>query len=246
MKTPKDLAFLEDTHDVGGGGKVSGCCPKVTVAMPGLRQQGRRPAKQQGRLLLGPPPGIGQPWRWNNGGKPVEEGVRRREKASWWIGGGGVLKAGFLNSLEDNEKIKLVRFHLFHNYVSSSNFDSLTNPVPTLAGDNPARFQLNVTAYGNSVNILTGVVNATITGAVYSYKQLAIYHVDKALLALDFFQPKPPAPAPALAKAPKSDKDESWDENEVQTTKHNSGAVSLIGVQGTMLASLVIVAAISI
>ncbi|KAF7805566.1 fasciclin-like arabinogalactan protein 12 [Senna tora] len=148
------------------------------------------------------------------------------------------LKAGFLNSLDDNQKIELLQFHVFPIYVSSSNFDSLTNPVRTLAGANPARLQLNVTAYGNSVNISTGVVNATITGIVYSDKQLAIYHVDKVLLPLDFFQPKPPAPAPTLAKAPKADKDKSSEEDEVQTTKHNSGAISLGGVGGTTLVSL--------
>ncbi|KAF7805565.1 fasciclin-like arabinogalactan protein 12 [Senna tora] len=154
------------------------------------------------------------------------------------------LKAGFLNSLDDNQKIELLQFHVFPIYVSSSNFDSLTNPVRTLAGANPERLQLNVTAYGNSVNISTGVVNATITGIVYSDKQLAIYHVDKVLLPLDFFQPKAaPAQAPSLAKAlaPKADKGESSsEEDEDQTTKHNSGGISLTAVQGTTLVSLAV------
>ncbi|KAJ1379716.1 FAS1 domain superfamily [Sesbania bispinosa] len=97
----------------------------------------------------------------------------------------------------------------FYPFVSSSNFDSLTNPVRTLAGDNPGRLELNVTAFGNSVNITTGMVNATLTGVVYSDKQLAIYHVDKVLLPLDLFKPKPPAPAPSLEIAPKADKDDS-------------------------------------
>ncbi|XP_054810827.1 fasciclin-like arabinogalactan protein 12 [Prosopis cineraria] len=145
------------------------------------------------------------------------------------------LKAGFLNSLDDNQKIELLQSHVFSTYVSSSNFDSLTNHVRTLAEDSPTRLQLNVTAYGSSVNISTGVVNATITGVVYSDKQLAIYHVDKVLLPLDFFQPKPPALAPALAKAPKASKDESSEEDGVQTTKHNSVAVS---VQGTSMVSV--------
>ena len=68
----------------------------------------------------------------------------------------------------------------------------------TLAGDNPTRLQFNVTAYGSNVNISTGVVNATVTGVVYSDKVLAVYHVDKVLLPLDFFRPKPPAPAPSV------------------------------------------------
>ncbi|XP_028784528.1 fasciclin-like arabinogalactan protein 12 [Neltuma alba] len=119
------------------------------------------------------------------------------------------LKAGFVNSLHDNQKIELVQFHVLPVYVSSSNFDSLTNPVRTLAGLNPSRLQLNVTAYGNMVNISTGVVNTTIAGIVYSGKSLAICHLNKVLLLLDFFKPKAltPAPSVALAKAPKSDKE---------------------------------------
>lgn len=47
----------------------------------------------------------------------------------------------------------------------------------------------------------TGVVNATITGTVYSDTKLAIYQVDKVLLPLDLVLPaKAPAPGPELAK----------------------------------------------
>ncbi|XP_027346893.1 fasciclin-like arabinogalactan protein 12 [Abrus precatorius] len=145
------------------------------------------------------------------------------------------LKAGFLNSLGDNQKIEFLQFHVLPIYVSSSNFDSLTNPVRTLAGDNPSRLQLNVTAFGNNVNISTGVVNATVTGIVYSDKVLAIYHVDKVLLPLDFFIPMPPSPAPSLATAPKTSGD---DDDRVGTSKDSSGAFSLISIQGTTLVSI--------
>ncbi|RZB74680.1 Fasciclin-like arabinogalactan protein 11 [Glycine soja] len=138
------------------------------------------------------------------------------------------LKAGFLNSLADNQKIELLQFHVLPTYVSSSNFDSLSNPVRTLAGDNPGRLQLNVTAYGNNVNISTGVVNATVTGVVYSDKVLAIYHVDKVLLPLDFFKPKPPAPAPSPAMAPKADNDNSSADARLGTSKDSAGACSLL------------------
>ncbi|XLR13046.1 hypothetical protein HN51_033953 [Arachis hypogaea] len=77
------------------------------------------------------------------------------------------LKPGLLNSLGDNQKMELLQFHLLPVYISSSNFDSLTNPVRTLAGESSERLQLNVTAFGNSVNISTGVVNATVNGIVY-------------------------------------------------------------------------------
>ncbi|XP_027345488.1 fasciclin-like arabinogalactan protein 11 [Abrus precatorius] len=120
------------------------------------------------------------------------------------------LKAGFLNSLTDRQKVELLQFHSLSSFISISNFDTLTNPVQTQAGDDPQRLQLNVTTYGGSqVNMATGAVNATVTGTVYTDSKLAIYQVDKVLLPLDLVLPsKAPAPAPGLAKKglPKSDK----------------------------------------
>jgi uncharacterized surface protein with fasciclin (FAS1) repeats len=150
------------------------------------------------------------------------------------------LKAGYFNSLDERQQKELIQFHVLPVYVSSSNFDALSNPVLTLASDSPTGFQINVTAYGNSVNISTGVVDATITGIVYSDKTLAIYHVDKVLIPLDFSKPRPPAPAPALAKAPKADKDNSSaeDGDEGQTNKATSDANFISFQHGTMLLSL--------
>jgi len=109
------------------------------------------------------------------------------------------LKAGFLNSLTDRQKVELLQFHSLASFVSISNFDTLTNPVQTQAGDD-ARLQLNVTTYGGSqVSMATGAVNATVTGTVYTDSKLAIYQVDKVLMPLDLVLP---AKAPALAPAP--------------------------------------------
>ncbi|CAL5214199.1 unnamed protein product [Lathyrus oleraceus] len=83
------------------------------------------------------------------------------------------LKAGFLNSLSDRQKVELLQFHTLASFISISNFDTLTNPVQTQAGDD-ARLQLNVTTYGGN-------------------------QVDKVLLPLDLVLP---AKAPALAPAP--------------------------------------------
>ncbi|MED6114728.1 hypothetical protein PIB30_083327 [Stylosanthes scabra] len=80
------------------------------------------------------------------------------------------LKPGFLNSLSDGQKLELLQFHVISDYVSSSNFDTLTNPVRTLAGAKPGKV-----IYGGSVNISTGAVNTTITGIIYTDKHLAIY-----------------------------------------------------------------------
>ncbi|KAF7805564.1 fasciclin-like arabinogalactan protein 12 [Senna tora] len=151
------------------------------------------------------------------------------------------LKAGFLNSLTDAQKLELLQFHILPNYVSSNNFDTLTNPVRTLAGDKPGRVDLNVTSYGGSVNISTGVVNTTVNGIVYTDKRLAIYKLDKVLLPLDFYATNTPAAAPALApatavaKAPKADKDDSSssddssDSSQGVGTKEESGDVRMKG-----------------
>jgi len=113
--------------------------------------------------------------------------------------------------------------------------------VQTVAGKDPVRLPLNVNALGNSVNISTGVVNATVLGVVYSDNKLGIYHVDKVLLPLDFFATnKAPALAPtSLAKAPKAAKENSSDDDQEETNQdHNkSGAVNLV-IGGTKFVSL--------
>ncbi|XP_047176382.1 fasciclin-like arabinogalactan protein 12 [Vigna umbellata] len=121
------------------------------------------------------------------------------------------LKPGFLNSLNDQQKNELIQFHVLPTFVSISNFDTLSNPVRTQAGDDPDRLALNITSSGNQVNLTTGVVNTTVGGSVYSDHQLAIYQVDKVLLPRDFFVPKPPPPAPAPAKAKASSAKTSTD-----------------------------------
>ncbi|KAK7306495.1 hypothetical protein VNO77_44441 [Canavalia gladiata] len=122
------------------------------------------------------------------------------------------LKAGFLNSLSDRQKVELLQFHTLSSFISITNFDTLTNPVQTQAGDDPKRLQLNVTTFGGSqVSMATGTVNASVTGTIYTDNKLAIYQVDKVLLPLDLvLPPKAPAPAPvAKGSSPKTDKTKS-------------------------------------
>ncbi|XP_054779003.1 fasciclin-like arabinogalactan protein 12 [Prosopis cineraria] len=151
------------------------------------------------------------------------------------------LKPGFLNSLNDRQKVELLQFHTISSFISISNFDTLTNPVQTQAGDDPKRLQLNVTTYsGNQVSMTTGAVNATLTGTVYTDNKLAIYQVDKVLLPLDIMLPKALAPAPAKAPgdSPKAAKtksssvdessgDDNNDKNDnVGTMEASSGSVN--------------------
>jgi hypothetical protein len=73
------------------------------------------------------------------------------------------------NSLTDLQKTQLIQFHILNTVVALSNFQTLSNPVPTEAGDVSAgAFPLNITTAGNQVNISTGLVNTTLGGTVYS------------------------------------------------------------------------------
>ena len=117
------------------------------------------------------------------------------------------LKAGALNSLSDLQKTQLIQFHILNTVVTLTNFQTLSNPVPTEAGDvSNNEFPLNITTAGNQVNISTGLVNTTVGGTVYSDDQLAIYQVSKVLLPLDIFSPKPKAEGPVSSK-PKTNED---------------------------------------
>ncbi|KAF5447164.1 hypothetical protein F2P56_032734, partial [Juglans regia] len=146
------------------------------------------------------------------------------------------LKSGTLNSLSDEQKIRLIQFHTLPTYYSLANFQTVSNPLRTQAGDtNPGDYPLNVTSVGNQVNISTGLVNASVSGTVYSDNQLAVYQVDKVLLPLDIFVAKPPVPAPAPAPTkPKAKKKtagspESSTSATTTSTVVNSDAVKFTG-----------------
>ena len=141
------------------------------------------------------------------------------------------LKAGTLNSLNNEEKVRLIQFHILPTYYTLENFQTVSNPVRTQAGDNkPGDYPLNVTSVGSQVNISTGLVNASVSGTLYSNFQLAIYQVDKVLLPLDLFVPKPPSPAPSPAPTkPKAKKTTAAASPKTSTTSTavDSGAVSI-------------------
>ncbi|KAJ6424188.1 hypothetical protein OIU84_025047 [Salix udensis] len=149
-----------------------------------------------------------------------------------------VLKTGTLRSLTDQEKLELMQFHIVPMFISSSQFETVSSPLKTHAGSG-ARFQLNVTASGNSLNISTGLTNTTISDTVYMDTNLAIYQVDKVLLPLDIFTPKPaPAPAPEL-------KAESESPDDAVSKKDISSGVSFAMLRDTVLFIAATVAAIS-
>ncbi|XP_057470506.1 fasciclin-like arabinogalactan protein 12 [Actinidia eriantha] len=105
-----------------------------------------------------------------------------------------------LRSFTIQKKIQLIQFHVINSLLSFSDFQTVSNPLSTQAGDNGNyKFPMNVTMSGsNQVNITTGVTNATVTGTIYSDDLLAVYQVDRVLLPMRFSVSPPPAPAPPL------------------------------------------------
>ncbi|XP_047939230.1 fasciclin-like arabinogalactan protein 11 [Salvia hispanica] len=114
------------------------------------------------------------------------------------------LPAGTLNSLSDQQKVSLIQFHILPTYLTTTQFQTVSNPVRTQAGDSAnGAFPLNVTTSGNQVNITTGVNEATVSNTMYTDNQLAVYQVDKVLLPLSIFGTPSPTPAPTSPKATK-------------------------------------------
>ena len=111
-------------------------------------------------------------------------------------------KAGTLNSVNSQEQLQLVQFHVLPNLYTMSQFQTASNPLSTQAGHSgDGQFPLNVTTSGTQVNVTTGVVTATVANTIYSDSQLAVYQVDQVLLPLGLFGPSPTAaPAPAPTK----------------------------------------------
>ena len=118
------------------------------------------------------------------------------------------LPQGTLNGLKDGDKAALLQFHIIPSFMALFQFQTVSNPLRTQAGGTgPFGFPINVTTSGNAVNISTGVVNTTITGILRSDRPLAVYQVDKVLLPLAIFGPKPPpspppSPPPVMPKKP--------------------------------------------
>ncbi|XP_019077082.2 fasciclin-like arabinogalactan protein 11 [Vitis vinifera] len=112
------------------------------------------------------------------------------------------LKTGTLNSFTDQQKAELTKFHVIPSFLTISQFQTVSNPIHTQAGENTVEFPLNVIGNGTHVNMTTGLVNTTVDSTVYSDGQLAVYEIPQVLLSQGILSPQAPAPAP-LAPKPK-------------------------------------------
>ncbi|KAL2933182.1 Fasciclin-like arabinogalactan protein 11 [Bienertia sinuspersici] len=139
------------------------------------------------------------------------------------------LKSGLLNSLSDQQKVELVQFHILPDYMTLTQFQTVSNPLRTQAGNsNGGEYPLNVTSSGNQVNVTTGVVNTTVSGTIYTDGKLAVYQVDQVLLPLAFFRSPAPAPAPVSGKPKKAgDTSDDTDDTDNTATDSSDGVTQL-------------------
>ena len=107
------------------------------------------------------------------------------------------LKPGTLNSFSDQQKAALTQFHVVPTFLTVSQFQTVSNPLHTEAGENTVEFPLNVVGNGTQVNMTTGLVNTTVDSTVYTDGQLAVYEIPQVLLSQGILGPQAPAPAPA-------------------------------------------------
>ena len=103
------------------------------------------------------------------------------------------LKVGTVNDLTQQEQVELVQYHVLPKFYTLANFQTISNPVRTQAGD----FVLTITYVANNqVNVSTGLVETPINHPLRQESPLAVYQVDKALLPPQLFGPKAPASSP--------------------------------------------------
>ncbi|XP_022762181.1 LOW QUALITY PROTEIN: fasciclin-like arabinogalactan protein 6 [Durio zibethinus] len=110
------------------------------------------------------------------------------------------LKAGTINSLDEQQKVQLVLYHVLPKYYSLNDLEFVSNPVRTQATGQDGRvFGLNFTGQNNQINVSTGIVETQINNALTQQKPLAVYQVDKVLLPVEFYEANSPAAAPSPA-----------------------------------------------
>ncbi|KAK9153432.1 hypothetical protein Sjap_000912 [Stephania japonica] len=152
------------------------------------------------------------------------------------------LKSGTLNSLNDQEKVALLQFHVLPTFLSISQFQTVSNPLRTQAGDaSNGEFPLNVTTSGSQVNLTTGVDDAVVANTIYTDGQLAVYQVDKVLLPLNLFGPPTPAAAPKPEKGSAPSASDAKD-SPGKASSDSSDAMTLIKINAWAVFAVLIVA----
>ncbi|PIA35103.1 hypothetical protein AQUCO_03600040v1 [Aquilegia coerulea] len=148
------------------------------------------------------------------------------------------LKAGTLNDLSTQEQVELILYHVLPKFYSMAELLTVSNPVRTQAtGQDGGQFGLNFTSSANQVNVSSGIVTTQLNNALSKDFPLAVYQVDKVLLPLDIFGPKPPKPSPAPSTpADKTKKTPATSGPSASKDTDASGSITMnVGLSGMLV-----------
>nr|AER92608.1 putative fasciclin-like AGP [Linum usitatissimum] len=109
-----------------------------------------------------------------------------------------IIGAGTLNVLSDQQKIQLVQFHVIPMLLSTSQFQTISNPLRTLTGSGK-QFQLNVTTSDSVVNVTSGLTNTSLRNCLRGQSNCDLSG-GQGSAPEEVFSPKSLTPAPAPAK----------------------------------------------
>ncbi|KAF2322538.1 hypothetical protein GH714_018427 [Hevea brasiliensis] len=102
-----------------------------------------------------------------------------------------------LSKLTNAEIVSLLQYHAAAGYSPFGSLKTQKDPITTLASNGAGKFDLTVTAAGDSVTLHTGVDSSRVADTVLDSTPLMIFTVDNVLLPAELFG-KSPSPAPAL------------------------------------------------
>ncbi|TYG40799.1 hypothetical protein ES288_D12G123200v1 [Gossypium darwinii] len=101
-----------------------------------------------------------------------------------------------LSKLTNADQVSLLEYHASPDYKPKGTLKTTKDPITTLATRGAGKFDLTVTAAGDSVTLHTGISPSRVAEAVFDSPPVVIFTVDNVLLPSELFG-KPPSPAPA-------------------------------------------------
>lgn len=108
-----------------------------------------------------------------------------------------------LSKLTNAELVSLLQYHASATYSPFGSLKTSRDPISTLATNGAGKFDLTVTAAGDSVTLHTGVDSSRVADTVIDSPPLVILTVDNVLLPEELFGKSPsPAPAPEPVSSP--------------------------------------------
>ncbi|KAH1073636.1 hypothetical protein J1N35_025964 [Gossypium stocksii] len=108
-----------------------------------------------------------------------------------------------LSKLTNADQVSLLEYHASPDYKPKGTLKTTKDPITTLATRGAGKFDLTVTAAGDSVTLHTGISPSRVAEAIFDSPPVVIFTVDNVLLPSELFGKSPsPAPAPEPVSSP--------------------------------------------